>query len=284
MQTRHFGRTGHMSTVAIFGGAAFGDVDQAQADRTMQQVIEHGLNHIDIAPSYGHAEERVGPWMTRERERFFLGCKTTERTKESAAAELHRSLKRLQTDHFDLYQIHAITSMDELDAVTRNGGALEAIREAQQAGLTRFIGITGHGVDSPAIFLEALNRFDFDSVLFPINFVQYANPVYRRNAEELVRQCRAKDVGTMIIKSVTKGPWGEQPKTHATWYQPFTDIEHIQPAIDFVLSQDVTAICTVGDVTVLPLVLEACEKFTPMSKESQEALIASAGEYEPLFA
>ena len=284
MQTRRFGRTGHQSTVAIFGTAAFWEINQAEADKTMELVIQAGVNHIDVAPSYGQAEERLGPWLKREGERLFVGCKTMERTKDGAAAELRRSLAKLQTDHFDLYQIHAITSMEELDAVTRSGGALEAAQEARQAGLTRFIGITGHGVDSPAIFLEALRGFDFDSILFPINFVQYANPVYRQNAEELLRQCRSKDVGTMIIKSIARGPWGERAHTHTTWYQPFDAADDIQQAINFVLSQDVTGICTAGDTSVLPLVLEACEHFEPMDESAQEALIASAGRYEPLFA
>jgi predicted aldo/keto reductase-like oxidoreductase len=142
----------------------------------------------------------------------------------------------------------------------------------------RFIGITGHGVDSPAIFLEALKRFDFDSVLFPLNFIQYANPVFRRNAEELLRQCRVKDVGTMIIKSITKSPWGEHAKTRTTWYRPF------QQAVNFALSQDVTGLCTAGDTNILPLMLEACEKYTALNAPEQEALIASASQFEPLFA
>ncbi len=290
METRRLGRTGHMSTVAIFGAAAFWQISQAEADAVMEKVIAAGVNHIDVAPSYGEAELRIGPWMERERrrspsgdKRFFLGCKTGERTKAGAAAELRRSLERLRVDSFDLFQLHAVKTMEELDQVTAPGGALEAVIEARQEGLTRYIGITGHGVDSPAVFLEALRRFDFDTVLFPINFVQYANPVYRRNTEELLRQCRAKDVGTMIIKSVCERPWGELPKTHTTWYKPFTDVEHIQQSVNFVLSQDVTGLCTVGDVSVLPLVLEACEKFTPMSQDEQEALIATANQYEPLF-
>jgi aryl-alcohol dehydrogenase-like predicted oxidoreductase len=285
MEKRRFGRTGHLSTVAIFGAAAFSSVTQAQADDVMEQVIAAGVNHIDVAPSYGKAEERLGPWMARERKRFFVGCKTTERTKAGAAAELRRSLERLRVDAFDLYQIHAITRSEELDQATGPGGALEAMVEARAEGLTRYIGITGHGADSPALFLEALRRFDFDSVLFPINFVQYANPDFRRNAEALVRECRARDVGTMIIKSVTRGPWGDKPKTHATWYQPFDDLGHIQPAVNFVLSQDVTGLCTAGDIRVIPLVLKACENFSPMSPAEQEALIASSvGQYEPLFA
>ena len=283
MQQRRFGRTNHMSSVAVFGAAAFWEIEQSQADQVMELLLSHGVNHIDVAPSYGQAEEHVGPWMARQRERFFLGCKTTERTKAGAAAELRRSLDRLQTQAFDLYQIHAITSMQELDEVTRAGGALEAIVEAKSAGLTRFIGITGHGWESPAIFLEALRRFDFDSILFPLNFIQYGDPIFRQNAEELLRQCRAKNVATMVIKSIARGPWGDKPKTHTTWYQPFDDLAHIQQAVNFALSQDISAICTAGDVRVLPLVLDTCERFEPMDAAAQEQLIATASEFEPLF-
>ena len=190
----------------------------------------------------------------------------------------------MRITHFDLYQLHAITSIEELDEATRPGGGLEAVIEAREAGLTRYVGITGHGVDSPAVFIEALRRFDFDSVLFPLNFVQYASPIFRQNVEELLRQCSARDVGAMIIKSITRGPWGEQTKTHSTWYQPFTDAEHIQQAVNFVLSQDVTGLCTAGDTRLLPLVLRACEDYVALSESQQEALIAAAEAYEPLFA
>jgi aryl-alcohol dehydrogenase-like predicted oxidoreductase len=283
MQTRRFGRTGHMSTVAIFGGAAFSQVSQMDADRIMELVIESGVNHIDIAPSYGQAEERVGPWMPRERQRFFLGCKTMERTKEGAWKELQASLKRLQTDSFDLYQSHAITRMDELDAITMKGGALEAFVEARERGLTKYLGITGHGFQAPQIYLEALRRFDFDTVLFPINFVQMANPEYRRYAEELITQCKAKDVGTMIIKSITKAPWGERTHTATTWYEPFEKMDDIQPAVNFALSYDVTGLCTAGDIRVLPVMLQACENFTPLNDAEREGMIQSAHKYEPLF-
>ena len=283
METRRFGRTGHRSTVAVFGAAAFWQVDQAEADKAMEEVITSGVNHIDVAPSYGKAEERLGPWLARERDRFFVGCKTMERTKAGAEVELRQSLERLKIDHFDLYQIHAITNRKELDEVTRSGGALEALIGAREAGLTNYIGITGHGVDVPAILLEALRRFDFDSVLFPINFVQYANSTYRKHTEELLQQCRAKNVGVMVIKSIAKGPWGEQTKTHDTWYQPFTDADQIQQAVDFVLSQDVTGLCTAGDTKVLPDVLRACENFTALNKDEQEALIDTVAEFEPLF-
>lgn len=283
MQTRRFGRTGHMSTIAIFGAAAFMQISQEDADRVMEQVIEAGINHIDVAPSYGQAELRIGPWMQRERQRFFLGCKTLERTKEGAWKELRESLKRLQTHTFDLYQCHAVTTMAELDAITGRGGALEAFEEARREGLVRFLGITGHGANAPEIYLEALRRFDFDSVLFPLNFIQMANPEYRKYAEELIATCNARDVGIMVIKAITKGPWGEKQHTAATWYEPFEGREEIQQAINFALSYNVTGICTPGDTRLLPLVLEACENFTQLDTEEVEQIIDSGKKYEPLF-
>jgi aryl-alcohol dehydrogenase-like predicted oxidoreductase len=283
MQKRRFGRTDHQSTVAIFGAAALSKVSQDVADIAMQQIIDAGVNHIDVAPSYGDAEERVGPWLARHRERFFLGCKTMERRKEDAASELRRSLERLQVDSFDLYQAHAVTSMEELDKVTAPGGALEAILEAREQGLVRFIGITGHGFQAPAVFLEALRRFDFDTVLFPINFVQYAISEYRINADALLDVCGEKDIGTMVIKAICRGPWGDLQKTHTTWYQPFESADMIQGSINFALSQPVTGLCTAGDVTLLPMFLEACERFQPMDEDQQEALIQTASGYEPLF-
>jgi aryl-alcohol dehydrogenase-like predicted oxidoreductase len=283
METRSFGRTGHMTTVAIFGAAAFSKISQQDADKVMEMVIEAGVNHIDVAPSYGQAEIRIGPWMPRERKRFFLGCKTMERTKDGAWKELRESLKRLQTETFDLYQCHAITTMEELDAVTRTGGALEAFVEARREGLTQFIGITGHGVNAPQIYLEALRRFDFDSVLFPLNFAQMANPEYREYAEELIATCKAKDVGTMVIKSITKAPWGDREHTATTWYEPFDNSEEIQKGVNFALSYDVTGLCTAGDTRVLPLMLKACENFTHLSDTEKEAMIESGKQYEPLF-
>ncbi len=283
LQTRRFGRTGHWSTVAIFGAAAFWEISQEQADRVMELVITSGVNHIDVAPSYGQAEERLGPWLGRERQRFFVGCKTMERTRAEAWSEMHRSLKRLQCESFDLYQLHAVTSFDELEAVTAPGGALEALVQAKQAGLIRHIGITGHGVDAPAIYLEALRRFDFDTVTFPLNFVQAGNANYYQNATELIRTCHARDVGVMVIKSIAQGPWGEKEKTFTTWYEPFSKVDEIQKGINFVLSHDVTGVCTAGDIHVLPLVLKACENAVSLSSEEMEKAIESGRVYEPLF-
>ena len=283
MDKRRFGRSGHESTVAIFGGAALWVAGQAEADRAMEQVIAAGVNHIDVAPSYGNAEELLGPWMERERSSFFLGCKTTERVRAGADAELHRSLKRLRVDSFDLYQLHSVNTFADLDQATARGGALEAVCAAREQGLTRFIGITGHGLQSPSVFLEALRRFDFDSVLFPINAKMFADENYRRDAQALMHECQVRQVGIMAIKSIARGLWGEHPKTHTTWYEPFADMEHIQPAVNFALSQPVTSLCCPGDLRVLPLFLAACGQFTPMDTDAQTAMIGGAARLEPLF-
>ena len=283
MEKRRFGRTNHMSTVAIFGGAALWDTTQARADAAMEQVIAAGVNHIDVAPSYGKAEELLGPWIPRIRQDFFLGCKTLERTKQGAWDELQRSLEKLRTDHFDLYQIHAITSIQQLDEALR-GGVLDAMLQAREQGLTKFLGITGHGNDSPAVFLEALRRFDFDTILVPINYVQYADTRYRAGMQELLQECRQRDVGTMIIKAVGKGVWRDQPRTHTSWYVPFDNATDTQAAVNFALSQDVTGLCSPGDLSVLPMFLDACANYQPLSLDEQEALIATAGQYESVFA
>lgn len=283
MEKRRFGRTNHMSTVAIFGGAALWDTSQARADAAMEQVLAAGVNHIDVAPSYGKAEQLLGPWMPRIRKDFFLGCKTLERTKQGAWDELQHSLEILRTDHFDLYQIHAITTIAQLDQAM-NGGVLDAMQRARQEGLTNYLGITGHGNDSPAVFLEALRRFDFDTILIPINYIQFADANFRAGTLELLAECRRRDVGTMIIKAVGKGVWRDQPRTHTSWYVPFDNPDDIQAAVNFALSQDVTGLCTAGDLTVLPMFLDACERFQPLSADEQEALIATAGQYESVFA
>ena len=272
-----------MSTLAVFGAASLSGLDQKTADRAIQKMIDAGVNHIDVAPSYGKAEDRLGPWIPDIREDFFLGCKTTERTKLSAVREFDESLARLQTDHFDLYQLHAVNSMEELDACTGVEGALEGVIKMREQGLTRFIGITGHGMDAPKIFIEALKRFDFDSVLFPVYPALFANEDYRKNALTLLKLCEVRDVGVMAIKAVAKEPWGEREHTYHTWYVPFDEQEKVQQSVDFVLSQKLTHICTAGDYRIMDLVLAACENFTPMETDVQEALIRERADLALIF-
>lgn len=283
METRLLGRTSHRSTVAILGGFAFSEATRVETDTAMETVIEAGVNHLDVAPTYGHAEEMLGPWLARERGRFFLGCKTMERDKEGAARELRESLEHLQVDHFDLYQIHAITTEEELQQVLRPGGAVEALVEARDQGLTRWLGITGHGPEIPAIMLQALEQFPFDTVLFPINFIQYTQQTYRIQSEQLLNVCRERQVGTMIIKAIAKGKWGEQPQRLNTWYQPFEDPDMIQAGVDFALSQPVTGICTAGELSLLPDVLKACQSYQRLTPAEQQRMIESGRKYQPLF-
>ncbi len=283
MQTRKLGRTGHLSTVAIFGGAAFWDITQSVADTVMEQVIAAGVNHIDVAPQYGMAEERLGPWLKRERQRFFLGCKTLERTADASWNNLQTSLNRLQVEQLDLYQIHAITTQEELDAVLQKGGAIETLVKAREEGITRFLGITGHGMQSPALFLQAIHRFDFDTVMFPLNFGLMGQEAYRKDAMALIEACQQRNIGRMIIKSITQAPWKERPKTHTTWYEPYHTPATVQEAINFVLSHDVTGVCMAGDITVLPMVLQACEQFSPLSEDEQNALMERGKSMEMIF-
>jgi predicted aldo/keto reductase-like oxidoreductase len=283
MEKRRYGRTAHMSTLAVFGAAVLSGLDQNLADQTIQKMIDAGVNHIDVAPSYGHAEDRLGPWMPRIRKDFFLGCKTTERTRDGAVGEFQESLERLQTDNFDLYQLHAVNTMEELDMCTSPGGALEGVNEMREQGLTRFIGITGHGMDAPKIFIEALRRYNFDSVLFPIYPALFADHDYRRQALTLLDICEVKDVGVMTIKSAAKEPWGDREHTYHTWYVPFDEQEAIQQSVDFVLSQKLTHICTAGDYRIMEMVLKACNDFSPMDSASQEALIRKRSKLTLIF-
>lgn len=283
MEKRKLGKTDHYSTVAIFGGAAFWDITQSVADTVMEQVIAAGVNHIDVAPQYGLAEERLGPWMKRERERFFLGCKTMERTAEAAWQEMHISLKRLQVEQFDLYQIHAITLQEDLDVVFQKGGVIETMIKAKEEGFTHNLGITGHGMQTPKLFLQAIERFDFDTVMFPLNYGLMGQDAYREDALALIDACNKKDIGRMIIKSVAKGPWNEKPKTHTTWYEPFNTPPYFQEAVNFVLSQDVTGLCMAGDITVIPMILQACEQFEMMSEDEQAELIEKGKAMEMIF-
>lgn len=281
MLTRRFGRTGHPSTVAIFGAAALYDGTPEMTDQAMAYILTEGVNHIDIAPGYGKAEELMGPWIEKTRDQFFLGCKTQLRTRDEAAKELRQSLEKLRTDKFDLLQLHAVTNFEELDQVTGPGGALEALIEAREDGLTDYIGITGHGNMAPQVYLEALKRFEFDSVLFPINFVQFGFPDYRDKTLELLRVCQEKEIGVMVIKSVARRPWMEREHTYNCWYEPFDTPATIQKAINFALSQaGVTGLCTTGDITILPLFLEACKNYEYMTINEQEELIASATKLE----
>ena len=283
MEKRRFGRTGHMSTVVVLGAFAVGQLSQREADETMDLVMAHGVNHIDVAPSYHDAERRLGPWLETHRDRFFLGCKTQLRARAEAAAELRGSLERLRVDRFDLFQLHAVTTMDELDRCFAPDGSLAAILEARDEGLTDYVGITSHGLQAPAVELEALRRYDFDSLLFTLNFKLWADPAYRRDVEALLAAAAERDVGTMVIKTWERGPWGDRAHRYHTWYEPFDDPVMVEQALRFTLSQPVTGAISAGDARLLPAILEAAERYRPMDAAEQAALLATADQYDMLF-
>ena len=285
MQQRRLGRLGQQSSVLIYGAAALAEVDQDTADASVQLALDAGINHFDVAASYGDAELRLGPWMGRIRDRIFLATKTGVRDRDGAWAQIHRSLERLQTDHVDLIQVHSVGDLEELDLVTRPGGSLEAVVRARDEGLAGAVGITGHGHQAPATHLEALRRFPFDTVLSPLNHVLTRDPAYLADYQALVAEIQAQDAGLMVIKALSRRNWPE-PVEHAytTWYEPFEDQEHITAAVAWVLSHpEVTGLATPGDVGLLPLVIEAERRLGGISPEQAEAVLAHAGDYSSPF-
>lgn len=286
METRRLGRTGHMSTIITFGSAAIGKVTQDVADVAIQDALDHGVNHFDVAPTYGDAELRLAPWMKQIRNDIFLGCKTTERTRDGAKRSIHASLERLGVESFELFQFHSVGTIEKLDQLTATGGALEAVIAARDEGLFRYIGITGHGLDAPKVHTEALRRFPLDTVMFPLNFVLYTNlPEYRRASETLLARCQRDDVGVHIIKTLAKSPWydREHPPTKP-WYEPFDDQETIDRAVAFNAARPIHTLCSSADITVLPKMLDAAERYPSVSADALAALAATAPAYEHVFA
>ncbi len=282
--TQAFGRTGHESTKVIFGAAAFSKVTQTEADQTMELIIEHGINHIDTAASYGAAEDRLGPWMRQHRGRFFLATKTGDRTYQDAYDSIRRSLERLQTDQVDLIQLHNLAQDDEWEVAMGPGGALEAAVRARDEGLVRFIGVTGHGTQIAAMHKRSLERFDFDSVLLPYNFPMMQNPQYAADFEALATMCRERNVAVQTIKAITKAPWSEDAeRTAATWYEPLRDQEAIDTTAHWVLGRDGVFLNTVGDIHILPMVLDAAERFRARPSDDEMTALVRQWELEPLF-
>jgi aryl-alcohol dehydrogenase-like predicted oxidoreductase len=278
-----FGRTGHPSTRTIFGAASLSQVTQEAADRTLEVLLRHGVNHIDTAASYGDAELRIRPWLKREPGRFFLATKTDARTRDQAREELHRSLDRLGVDHVDLWQLHNLADPIEWDTALSPGGVIEAAVEARDKGLVRFIGVTGHGAQIAANHRRSLGRFDFDSVLLPYNFVTMHLPYYAENFEELARTCAERKVAVQTIKSIALRPWLGREHTRTTWYEPLEDQADIDLAVWWVLGQPGIFLNTVGDIDVLPRVLDAAERFDKRPGDTEMSSMLERAKAEPLF-
>ena len=272
-----FGATGHQSSRVIFGAAALGDVSKTDADRALELVLEHGINHIDVAASYGDAELRIANWLGEHD--FFVATKTGERTYAAAREQIRRSLDRLGVDHVDSIQLHNLVDVIEWDIALSPGGALEACLEARDEGLVRFIGVTGHGLSIPKMHLRSLERFAFDSVLCPYNHVQMQDTRYAETFDELAAVCTERNVALQTIKSLAYRPWEGREHTAATWYEPLTEQPDIDRAVSWVLGNPQPFLLTTGDVDVLPKLLDAAERHLVRPSDDEMRAL----ELTPLF-
>ena len=281
--TSPFGRTGHESTRTIFGAAALGELSQAEADPTLELLLEHGVNHIDVAASYGDAELRLAPWLARNPGRFFLATKTGEREYKGAREEIRRSLERLGVDHVDLIQLHNLVDVIEWEFALREGGALQAAVEARDEGLVRFIGVTGHGLTVARMHTRSLERFPFDSVLAPYNYVQMRDPVYAADFEALAAVCVERGVALQTIKSIALAPWHGREQTASTWYEPLREATDIDLAVHWALGRPEVFLNTVGDVKLLPKVLDAASRFASQPPDEAMDDLVARSRLVPLF-
>ena len=283
--TQVFGRTGHMSTKTIFGAAALSNVDQYTADKTLELLIQHGINHIDTAASYGASEDRIKPWLTSgRRDRFFLATKTGERTYAAARDQIRMSLQRMGVDHIDLIQLHNLVDQSEWDVAMGPDGALKAAIEAQKAGLVSYIGVTGHGLQVAKRHYESLERYDFDSVLLPYSYILMQNQQYATDFERLLQRCRERNVPVQTIKAIVRRPWAEGIDRHsATWYEPLLEQDQIDTAAHWVLSRKGLFLNTVGDVTILPKVFDSAERFVHAPSDLAMQQLLKLQEMAPLF-
>lgn len=281
-----FGRLAHPSTRTLFGAAALSRVSQEDADRTLDVLLEYGVNHIDVAASYGDAELRLAPWLKRYPNHFFVATKTEKRTAQGGREELQRSLERLGIDHVDLWQLHNLVDPIEWDRALSPGGVIEAAVEAKRQGLVRGIGVTGHGLQIAGTHRRSLERFDFDSVLLPYNAVTAQNEYYAANFEALYATCQERNIAVQTIKAIAHQPWWGQPRTRTTWYKPLESQHDIDMAVWWVLAKPGIFLNTIGDIHLLPRVLDAASRFderAPDASRTQTRAHLSKLDLVPLF-
>jgi diketogulonate reductase-like aldo/keto reductase len=295
MERRRLGRTDHESSVAILGGAACWAATPEEAGAWLQAALERGVNHLDIAPQYGAAETVVGPHLAGRRQEIFIAGKTLRANPDGVQDQFDNTRRLLNAEVLDLYQAHAVTTLEELD---RRSGALERILQFKERGQTRFCGITGHDMAVPSVFLEALRRFDLDTVMFPVYPALWAHPEYREPAEELLALCGKRDIGVMVIKAVAHRPWDDgrpladaldgDPATRGrwadSWYEPAATDDDIGRGVHFALSTPgVHGFCTPGDIKLLPRVLDAAERFTPLTPADRQLAVDAMASTELIF-
>ena len=279
-----FGKTNHLSSRAIFGAAALGAMNQERADRTIDMAVSWVLNHFDVAASYGDAELRLAPWLKHNRDSVFLATKTGHRTYQQAKDQIHASLDRMQVERIDLIQMHNLTQADQWETAMGPGGALEALIEAKEQGLVRFLGVTGHGTYAPAMHMQSLEAYGFDSILVPYNFTMMQQPQYAHDFDALYTMCQARGVAMQTIKGIAARRWqdGDEEKRFS-WYRPITDAEAMKRAIDFVLGRENLFINTSSDATLLEPALKCMAQ--PRAEIDLTLLAQDAARLgiEPLF-
>ena len=278
-----FGKTGHQSSRTIFGSVSLGGVSQSEADRTLDLLWEFGVNHIDTAPKYGEAELRLGPWMKKYRDQFFLATKTNERTYQDAKDQFQRSLERLQVDSVDLLQFHNLTDVVEREIILGPGGAIEFLVEAKEKGLTKYIGITGHGLDTPRFHMQTLERFAFDSVLLPCNYLLMQDPNYAGEFQNLLSYCHEHQIAVQTIKAIARGYWGNKKWSRSTWYEPLTDDGAITKNVHWVMGIPGIFLNTVGDLQELPKVLKAADMYEEGPSDEEMNKLVEEMEMQMLF-
>ena len=279
-----FGRSGHQSTRVIFGGAALSEVTQKEADEVLEVLLRHGVNHIDVAASYGDAELRVAPWLRKHPNQFFVGTKTDGRTYDDAKRDIHRSLKRLGLEQVDLIQLHNLVDPIDWDTALSPKGALEACIEAREQGLVRFIGVTGHGSQVAATHLRSLERFDFDTVMLPYNYLMMQEAHYAAVFNRLVSVCEERNVVVQTIKAIARRPWWGRDHTSATWYEPFTEQRDIDTAVHWAMARAGVFLTTAGDIHLAAKVLDAADRFMTTPREEILQELTSRSDAIPLFA
>ncbi|MBL7079698.1 aldo/keto reductase [Candidatus Bathyarchaeota archaeon] len=283
IEKRKLGQMGYKASIITLGGCGVGRVDQAVADRYIELALEYGVNMIDVAPTYGDAELRLAPWAQKMRGSFFIAEKTRERSREGAEKALNESLAKLGVDKFDLYQMHGIGNMEELETALGEGGAIEAFKEAQETGLTDYIGITGH--EDMRVLKEALTRQVFDSVLLPVSLCSMAKPHPQNDFRPVLEEARDQGVSVTAIKAVARGRWPGE-RSHGTWYEPSATLGDIELGIRYTLSQENVATYSLPcDAGLWGMVLDAAERFEPMTDVEQREAVNYAKEqgFSPLF-
>ncbi|MDH3707273.1 MAG: aldo/keto reductase [Acidimicrobiia bacterium] len=281
MESRRLGRTEHDSAVAILGGAAFWGSTPAEAEAGFAMALERGCNHLDIAPEYGAAETVVGPLIPAVRDNLFVACKTTRRNPDGVRAQLAESMTKLGVDQLDLYQAHGVISSADLD---ERAEAIETMLRAKAEGLTRFVGITGHDFGTPQAQLTALQRWDLDTIMFPIYPRLWADTQYRADAEALLAEAGRRDCGVMVIKAVARKPWGDRTPDHGTWYEPWSTPWAVERGVRFALSTPgVHAFCTPSDVDVLALALDAADGYEPLDDDARADAVAAMADNDVIF-